>query len=123
MRDYGMEAAQKFISAKSSQNRYFTLHPAACFCVEFLLINSAVILTASAQLPVSNLLWSHALTYILCALLTALSCQTCMYYADLYDLKTVMSVYSLCMKLFLSIAAAKAVLTVIFYLERVAKRF
>jgi len=39
-----------------------------------------------------------------------------MYYADLYDLKTVMSVYSLFTKLFLSIAAATVVLTVIFYL-------
>ena len=111
-----MDAAQKFIPAKSGLNRYCILHPAACFCVEFLLINSALILTASAQFPVSNLLWPHAFSYILCGFLIALTCQTCMYYADLYDLKTVMSAYSLCMKLFLSIVAAKVVLTVIFYL-------
>jgi len=40
-----------------------------------------------------------------------------MYYADLYDLKTVRSAYSLFMKLFLSIVAAKVVLTMIFYLS------
>ncbi len=39
-----------------------------------------------------------------------------MYYADLYDLKTVISAYSLFMKPFLSIAAATIVLTVVFYL-------
>ena len=99
-----------------SPHRYRTLHPAACFCVEFLLINSAVILTASPQFPVSSLLWPHAFPYILCAFLIALTCQICMYYADLYDLKTVMSVYSLFTKLFLSIVAATVVLTVIFYL-------
>lgn len=99
-----------------SLHRYRTLYPVACFCVEFLLINSAVILTASAQFPASKLLWPHAFPYILCALLIALACQMCMYYADLYDLKTIMSAYSLFMKLFLSIAAATVVLTVIFYL-------
>jgi sugar transferase (PEP-CTERM system associated) len=99
-----------------SPHRYSTLHPAACFCVEFLLINSAVILTANTQLPVSSLLWPHTFPYILCAFLIALACQMCMYYADLYDLKKVMSAYSLFMKLFLSIAAATVVLTVIFYL-------
>ena len=111
-----MEAAQKFVSAKYSLNRYCTLHPVACFCVEFLLINSAVILTVSTQFPMSSLLWSHVSPYILCAFLIALACQICMYYADLYDLKTVMSAYNLFMKLFLSIAAATVVLTVIFYL-------
>jgi FlaA1/EpsC-like NDP-sugar epimerase len=111
-----MATAQKFVSPTSSLNQYCTLHPVACFYVEFLLINSAVILTASAQFPVSDLLWSHTLPYILCAFLTTLACQTCMYYADLYDLKTAMSTSSLCMKLFLSIVAAQIVLTVIFYL-------
>src|SRR5262252_4120422 len=99
-----------------SLQRYFTLHPAVCFCIEFLLINSAVILTASAQFPVPNLLGYHAFPYILGAFLIALACQICMYYADLYDLKTVMSNHSLFMKLFQAIAAASLVLTVIFYL-------
>ena len=99
-----------------SPHRYRSLHPAACFCVEFLLINSAVILTASTQFPASSILWPHAFPYILWAFLTALTFQVCMYYADLYDLKTVMSAYSLFTKLFLSITAATVILTVIFYL-------
>ena len=99
-----------------SLHRYRTLHPAVFFCVEFLLINCAVILTTSTQFPLSSLLWPHAFPYILCTCLIALACQICMYYADLYDLKTVMSTYSLCTKLFLSIAAATVVLTAIFYL-------
>src|SRR5262245_26126511 len=96
--------------------RYCTLHPATCFCVEFLLINSAVILTASAQFPVPNLLGYHGCPFILGAFLIALACQICMYYVDLYDLKTVMSGHSLFRKLFQAIAAASVVLTFIFYL-------
>ena len=111
-----MEAVQKLVSAKYTLNRYRTLHPTACFCVEFLLINSAVILTVSVLSPESNLLWSHVVPYILCAFLVALACQICMYYADLYDFKTVMSGHSLFMKLFQSITAATVVLTVISYL-------
>ena len=99
-----------------SLHRYRTLHPVVFFCVEFLLINSAVILTTSTQFPVSDLLWPHAFPYILCTFLIALACQICMYYADLYDLKTAMSTYSLCTKLFMSIAAAAVFLAVIFYL-------
>ena len=99
-----------------SPHRYRTLHPAACFCVEFLLINTAVILTASTQFPTSSILWPHAFPYILWAFLTALTCQVCMYYADLYDLKIVISAYSLFTKLLLSITVAIVVLTVIFYL-------
>ena len=99
-----------------SLQRYCTLHPAVCFCIEFLLINSAIILTASAQFPVPNLLGYHAFPYILDAFLIALACQICMYYADLYDLKTVMSGHNLFMKLFLAIGSASLVLTVISYL-------
>ena len=96
-------------------HRYRTLDPAVCFCVEFLLINSVVLLTASLQSPVSNLVWRHAVPYIPGALLITLTCQICMYYADLYNLKTVLCPQSLCMKLLQSIAAAAIVLAVIFH--------
>ena len=98
-----------------SIQRYWTLHPVACFCVEFLLINSVVILTASTRFPASTFVWHHPFPSILCAFLTALACQICMYYADLYDLKTVLRAHSLFMKLFQSIVAAAIILTVIFY--------
>src|SRR5262249_6901837 len=99
-----------------SLQRYCILHPAVCFCIEFLLINSAVILTASAQFPLPNLLGYHAFPYILGGFLIALACQICIYYADLYDLKTVMSGHNLFMRLFLAIGVASLVLTVISYI-------
>ena len=96
-------------------HRYRTLEPAVCFCVEFLLINSVVLLTASLQSPVFTLVWRHAVPYIPDALLITLTCQICMYYADLYNLKAVLCAQSLCMKLLQSIAAAAIVLAVIFH--------
>src|SRR6266508_6269066 len=65
-------------------NRYHTFHATACFCVEFLLIHSAVILTASAWFSVSNLIGCPSPLYVLgtfCLLLSDF-----MYYDDLYNL-------------------------------------
>jgi sugar transferase (PEP-CTERM system associated) len=98
-----------------SLHRYRILHPVVCFCVEFLLINSAVMLAASMRLPVSTLVWRHAFPDILGVLLIALTCQLCMYYAELYNLKTVLSPHGLFMKFSQSIAAAAIALTIIFH--------
>jgi sugar transferase (PEP-CTERM system associated) len=97
-------------------SRYQPWRAALCFCVEFLLISGVVIVAAVLRFSPYSFLVDYGLSYIPHALLTALVCQGCMYYADLYDLRVALSGSKLFLKIVQSLAVATVVLAVLFYL-------
>ncbi len=86
-----------------------------CFGVEFGLIAGAVFLAALIRFSTRGIMLSKGIPYIPHACLTALVCQVCMYYADLYDFRLGLSDRQLYGKLIRSLGAATVVLTVLFY--------
>jgi sugar transferase (PEP-CTERM system associated) len=75
-----------------------------------------VILATVIRFSRHGFLLDHGLLYLPHALLTALVCQGCMYYADLYDLRVALSGSKLFLKIMQSLAVAAVVLAVLFYL-------
>lgn len=88
----------------------------ACLCIEFLLIGSAVMLSAVVRLSLNAAVSKSSLYYLPHAILTAVICQLCMYYADLYELKVAFKPRILLSKLAQSIAITAVVLMMISYL-------
>ncbi len=86
-----------------------------CFGIEFCLIAGAVLLAALIRFSASGIMLSKVLPYIPHASLTALVCQVCMYYADLYDFRLGLSDQQLYVKLIRALGLAAVVLTVLFY--------
>jgi sugar transferase (PEP-CTERM system associated) len=95
---------------------YHTWRSPACFCIEFLLISSAVVLAAMVRFSAAGVTLGHALPYLPHAFLIAFVCQICMYYADLFDLRVAVGTGKLFTKLLQSLAMAMVVLMVMFYL-------
>jgi FlaA1/EpsC-like NDP-sugar epimerase len=96
--------------------KYF--HPrrlALCFSIEFLLISGAFLLAAVMRLSGGMPRLRSGLPYLPHACLAALVCQTCMYYATLYDLRVARTNRTLFIGLLKSLGAALAVLGVCFY--------
>ena len=87
----------------------------AYFCIEFFLISSAILLTASVRFSTANML-DAIFPEVLQACLIAGICQICMYYADLYDLTDTFDYGPLFLKLMQSFAASMAVAAVLCYL-------
>jgi FlaA1/EpsC-like NDP-sugar epimerase len=87
-----------------------------CFCIESLIVITAVLLSAVMRLSVGNPIVENSLPYVPDALLIALMCQICMYYADLYDFRAALSSSKLFIKLLQSLATATVVLAMLFYL-------
>ena len=89
-----------------------------CFSIEFLLLSSSVILAAVVRFGVTGeLSWRLVLPYMPHAVLMALVCQLCMYYAELYDLRTALSNRKLFTRFSQAMLAATMVLVMIFYLS------
>ncbi|ETX05368.1 nucleoside-diphosphate sugar epimerase/dehydratase [Candidatus Entotheonella palauensis] len=86
-----------------------------CFGVEFCLIAGAVFLAALIRFSTHGIMLSKGAPYLPHAGLTALVCQVCMYYADLYDFRVGLSDRQLYGKLIRALGAAAVVLTVLFY--------
>ncbi|WP_089719243.1 nucleoside-diphosphate sugar epimerase/dehydratase [Candidatus Entotheonella palauensis] len=86
-----------------------------CFGVEFCLIAGAVFLAAVIRFSTRGIMLSKGMPYLPHAGLTALVCQVCMYYADLYDFRIGLSDRQLYGKLIRALGAAAVVLTVLFY--------
>jgi FlaA1/EpsC-like NDP-sugar epimerase len=91
-----------------------TSPPPAFFCIEFLLIGSAVLFASMIRFGTSNTVGSWV-SYVPHAFLTAFIIQLCMYYADLYDLRVALTNGRLFIKILQSLVAATIVLTVVFY--------
>jgi FlaA1/EpsC-like NDP-sugar epimerase len=92
------------------------LQPFICAAVEFLLMSAAVLLSAVMRLSAERSAVETALSYIPHALLIALLCQLCMYYAELYDFRIALSHSQLFIRFLESLAAATIVLALLFYL-------
>ena len=84
-----------------------------CFGVEFCLIAGAVFLAALIRFSTRGIMLSKGIPYLPHAGLTALVCQVCMYYADLYDFRLGLSDRQLYGKLIRALGAAAVVLTVL----------
>jgi FlaA1/EpsC-like NDP-sugar epimerase len=97
-------------------SRYHTLRLPACLVLEFLLISATVMLAALLRFSYSDWALAGALFYYLHAFLTAVVCQLCMYYADLYNLRVALSGRMLLIKLGQSLGLAAVVLMGLFYL-------
>jgi FlaA1/EpsC-like NDP-sugar epimerase len=88
----------------------------ACLCIEFLLIGSAVMLSAAVRLSLSEAPSKSSLYYVPHAILAAVICQLCMYYANLYELKVAFGTRILFSKLAQSITVSAVVLMMISYM-------
>lgn len=86
-----------------------------CFGIEFCLIAGAVLMAALIRFSHSGIILSKILPSLPHAGLTALVCQICMYYADLYDFRLGLSDRQLYGKLIRALEVAAVVLTVLFY--------
>ena len=97
-------------------HRFQPLRSRLCFGAEFLLIGGAVFLAAVIRFSTKGFLLRKGVPYLPHACLTALVCQICMYYADLYNFRVGLSERRLYLKLVRSLAVATVVLTVLFYM-------
>jgi FlaA1/EpsC-like NDP-sugar epimerase len=92
------------------------LQPLICAIVEFLLVSTAVLSSVVVRLSADRSAVEIASSYIPHALLIALICQLCMYYAELYNFRVALSHGQLFIRLLESLTAATAVLAFLFYL-------
>jgi FlaA1/EpsC-like NDP-sugar epimerase len=92
------------------------LQPFICAIVEFLLVSTAVLSSVVVRLSEDRSAVDTAAAYLPHALLIALTCQLCMYYAELYNFRMALSHGQLFTRLLESLAAATAVLAFLFYL-------
>jgi FlaA1/EpsC-like NDP-sugar epimerase len=96
--------------------QYHTWRLPVCLCVEFLLLSGVVVLAAALRFRLNGQSFAVGFDYILHAFLTAVVCQLCMYYTDLYELRVALSTSALLGKLGRALGAATAVLMVLFYI-------
>ena len=90
--------------------------PPMCFGVEFFLISGAVLVAALIRFSTHGLMLSKGVPYIPHACVSALVCQLCMYYADLYDFRRTLSERRMYRQLARALSLATVVLMVLFYM-------
>ena len=96
--------------------QYHTWRLPVCLCVEFLILSSSIILAAVLRFCINGQSFAVGFDYMPHAFLSAVVCQLCMYYTDLYELRAALSTSALLGKLGRALGAATAVLMVLFYI-------